>query len=48
MKIYASSLNPRSADIAANAENIIRLLKTAAPQADLVLLPEAALTGCPL
>lgn len=48
MKIYASSFNPRSADIAANAENIIRLLKTAAPQADLVLLPEAALTGCPL
>ncbi len=48
MKIYATSFNPRAADIAANAENIVRLLKTAAAQADLVLLPEAALTGCPL
>ena len=48
MKIYAASFNPRAADIAANAENIIRLLKTASAQADLLLLPEAALTGCPL
>ena len=48
MKIYATSFNPRSADIAANAANIILLLKTAASQADLLLLPEAALTGCPL
>lgn len=48
MKIYATSFNPRVGDIAANAENIIRLLKTASAQADLLLLPEAALTGCPL
>lgn len=48
MKIYCASFNPRAADIAANAAAIIRLLQTAAPQADLLLLPEAALCGCPL
>lgn len=48
MKIYLSSFNPRVADISGNAAAIARLLKTAALQADLLLLPEAALTGCPM
>ena len=48
MKIYAVSFNPRAADMTANAENIARLLQTASAQADMLLLPEAALCGCPL
>lgn len=48
MKIYAASFNPRAADVSANSANIIRLLKAASAQADMLLLPEAALIGCPL
>lgn len=48
MKIYCASFNPRAADVAGNAGAVETLLKTAAAQADLLLLPEAALSGCPL
>ena len=48
MKINVSSFNPLTADIRGNKERIIALLKAPAPVADLLLLPEAALCGCPL
>lgn len=48
MKIYIQPFNPRSADIKGNKESIINALKTASAQADLLVLPEAALCGCPL
>lgn len=48
MKINLSSFNPLSADVRGNTEKIIALLKAPAPKADLLVLPEAALCGCPL
>lgn len=48
MKVNLASFNPLTADIASNTEKVIRLLRAPAPQADLLVLPEAALCGCPL
>ena len=48
MKINLASFNPLTADVSANAQHIIALLKAPAPKADLLLLPEAALCGCPM
>ena len=48
MKINLVSFNPLSADIAGNADAVRQLLRAPAPKADLLVLPEAALCGCPL
>ena len=48
MQINLASFNPLAADLAANAQAIIDLLRAPAPKADLLVLPEAALCGCPL
>lgn len=48
MKINIASFNPLAADVAGNKEKIVALLKAPAPKADLLVLPEAALCGCPL
>lgn len=48
MKINLASFNPLTADIRGNKEHIIALLKAPAPKADVLVLPEAALCGCPM
>ena len=48
MQINLASFNPLAADITFNAKSIIDLLRAPAPKADLLVLPEAALCGCPL
>lgn len=48
MKINLVSFNPLSADIAGNMALVQQLLRAPAPKADLLVLPEAALCGCPL
>ena len=48
MKINLTSFNPLSADMSGNSRKIIELLRAPALQADLLVLPEAALCGCPL
>lgn len=48
MKINLASFNPLTADICGNKEHIIALLKAPAPKADVLVLPEAALCGCPM
>ena len=48
MKINLVSFNPLAADINDNAAQILQLLRAPAPKADLLVLPEAALCGCPL
>ncbi len=48
MKINLSSFNPLTADVRGNKERVIALLKAPAPKAELLVLPEAALCGCPM
>ncbi len=48
MKINLVSFNPLAADAAGNARKAAELLRAPAPEADLIVLPEAALCGCPL
>lgn len=48
MKINVASFNPVAADIKGNAEKIIGLLHAFTADASLLVLPEAALCGCPL
>lgn len=48
MKINLTSFNPLAADVQGNKEKVAALLKAPAPKADLLVLPEAALCGCPL
>ena len=48
MKITLVSFNPLTAAVNYNKQQIIDLLKSPAPKGDLVVLPEAALCGCPL
>ena len=48
MKINLVSFNPLAADVAGNARKAAELLRAPAPEADLIVLPEAALCGCPL
>ncbi len=48
MKINLVSFNPLPADMSGNAARVLELLRAPAPKADLLVLPEAALCGCPL
>lgn len=48
MNINLVSFNPLSADIAGNAARVADILRAPAPKGDLIILPEAALCGCPL
>ena len=48
MKINLVSFNPLAADVLANTQQVLDLLRAPAPKADLLVLPEAALCGCPL
>ncbi len=48
MKINVASFNPLAADAAANARKAVELLQSPALPAELLVLPEAALCGCPL
>ena len=48
MKINLVSFNPLAADTADNSARVLDLLRAPAPQADVWVLPEAALCGCPL
>ena len=48
MKINLVSFNPLAADTADNSARVLDLLRAPAPQADIWVLPEAALCGCPL
>ncbi len=48
MKINLASFNPLAADTAGNTARVLELLRAPAPKADLLVLPEAALCGCPL
>lgn len=48
MKINLASFNPLAADVASNTRKITELLQEPLSQADLLVLPEAALCGCPL
>ena len=48
MKINLVSFNPLAADVLANTQQVLDLLRAPAPKADLLVFPEAALCGCPL
>lgn len=48
MKITLVSFNPLTAAVRSNKEQVLSLLKSPAPKGDLLVLPEAALCGCPL
>lgn len=48
MKITLASFNPLAGAVASNARQIVDLLKSPAPKGNLLVLPEAALCGCPL
>lgn len=48
MKINLVSFNPLAADAAGNARKAAEVLRAPAPEAELVVFPEAALCGCPL
>ncbi len=48
MKITLASFNPLTAAIRSNTAQVLSLVKSPAPKGDLLVLPEAALCGCPL
>ena len=48
MKITLASFNPLPAAVVSNKNQVLELVKSPAPKGELLVLPEAALCGCPL